>query len=197
MIEASHLNFSYGRRKILQDISFRAEDGECLVITGENGSGKSTLLSVLTGALKADSGTVEANGSIGLVPQGNSIFEDMTVEENIRFFAGLSGKKNVTKLPFDLEKYAKTKASRLSGGYKKRLNVACTLVTAPKIWLFDEPCANLDSRWKNEMIRLVHACRNRGCTVLYVGHDPTEYQSFCDRILRIDQGRSELITIDA
>ena len=193
MLEAANICFSYGKRKILDHISFQAADGTCLVITGENGSGKSTLLSVLSGALKQDSGTVCANGRIGLVPQGNSIFEDMTVADNIRFFAGLAGKNTVEKLPFDLEKYAKVKAAKLSGGYKKRLNVACTLVTAPQIWLFDEPCAGLDARWKQEMIKMVCQCKARGCTVLYVGHDPSEYESFSDQIIRIENGRLETV----
>lgn len=185
MISVENLSFSYGKRTILEDISFRVEDGECLVITGENGSGKSTLLSVIAGVLKPQTGSIDANGRIGYVPQGSSIFEDMTVKENLSFFAGLAGRK-VNRIPFDLEKYENVRAARLSGGYKKRLNVACTLVTGPSIWLFDEPCANLDTRWKAEMIRLVRSCKQRGCTVLYVGHDSEEYESFCDRIYHIE-----------
>ena len=185
MISAENISFSYGKNKILEDISFRVEDGECLVITGENGSGKSTLLSILAGVKKPSTGTVEANGKIGLVPQGSSIFDDMTVKENLSFFAGLAGRK-LTKIPFDLARYKNVKASRLSGGYKKRLNVACTLVTGPSIWLFDEPCANLDVRWKAEMIKLVRSCKQKGCTVLYVGHDPEEYESFYDKIIHIN-----------
>ena len=184
MINVENLSYSYGRTAILENISFRVEDGECLVITGENGSGKSTLLSLLSGAKKPKTGKIEMNGRPGLVPQGSSVFEDMTVKENLEFFAGLAGKK-LAKIPFDLAKYKNVRASKLSGGYKKRLNVACTLVTGPDIWMFDEPCANLDSRWKAEMIRLVRSCKQRGCTVLYVGHDPGEFESFYDKILDI------------
>ncbi len=190
MLEARNLSFKYGKRQILKEVSFRVDDGECLVITGENGSGKSTLLSLLSGALKPDSGSIEYDGRIGLVPQGNSVFDDMTVQENIRFFAGLAGKKQMPHLPFDLEEVAKVKAGRLSGGYKKRLNVACTLVAGPDIWLFDEPCANLDARWRDAMIRMVQACKERGCPVLYVGHDPLEYRTFCDRILHLEDGKA-------
>lgn len=185
MINVENLSFSFGKTTILDNISFRVEDGECLVITGENGSGKSTLLSILAGVRKPQKGKIETSGKVGLVPQGSSIFEDMTVRENLAFFAGLAGKK-LTRIPFDLEEYKNVRASKLSGGYKKRLNVACTLVTGPSIWLFDEPCANLDSRWKAEMIKLVRSCKNRGCTVLYVGHDPGEYESFYDRIIKIE-----------
>lgn len=192
MLQADNISFSYGKRAILKDVSFLAEDGECLVVTGENGSGKSTLLSILSGALKPDRGSVKANGRIGLVPQGNSIFDDMTVRENLRFFAGLSGRKMLPKIPFDLEQYASVKAGKLSGGYKKRLNVACTLVTGPQIWLFDEPCANLDEKWREEMIHLVHLCKQKGCTVLFVSHDQKEYETFCDRIIHIEDGIAEI-----
>ena len=182
MLSAEHICFSYGKKKILDDISFIVNSGECLVIRGENGSGKSTLLLVLSGNLKLDSGEVKADGRIGLVPQGNSIFEDMTVGENLRFFAHLAGKK-VTRMPFDLEQYEKTKAAKLSGGFKKRLNVACTLVSAPDIWLFDEPCANLDEKWRSELAAMIRSLKKRGCTIVYVSHDTAEYESFADKVL--------------
>lgn len=184
MLSAEHISFSYGKKKIFDDISLFVNDGECLVIRGENGSGKSTLLMVLSGKLKPESGSVRSAGRIGLVPQGNSIFEDMTVGENIRFFSRLAGRK-VTRMPFDLEQYEKTKASKLSGGFKKRLNVACTLVGAPDIWLFDEPCANLDEKWRSELAAMVRSLKGRGCTIVYVSHDAAEYESFADHILQM------------
>ena len=185
MLIAEHLSFAYGKKNIFSDVSFCVRNGECLVIRGENGSGKSTLLAVLAGSLRPGEGTVKADGRIGLVPQGNSIFEDMTVSENIRFFARLAGRK-AQRMPFDLEQYRNTKASKLSGGFKKRLNVACTLVAAPDIWLFDEPCANLDEKWRSEMASMVISLKNRGCTVVYVSHDQTEYESFADQVYYID-----------
>lgn len=185
-LRAEHISFSYGKRGILKDVSFSVRRGEVLVITGENGSGKSTLLSILAGAVRPDSGCVTAAGRIGLVPQGNSVFEDMTVRENICFFAGLAKRKVPSHFPLGLDPYARVKASKLSGGYLKRLNVACTLVMAPQIWLFDEPCANLDARWREEMIRMVKSCKMRGCAICYVGHDPAEYESFCDQVLYLE-----------
>jgi ABC-2 type transport system ATP-binding protein len=90
-------------------------------------------------------------------------------------------------MPFDLEQYKNTRASKLSGGFKKRLNVACTLVAAPEIWLFDEPCANLDEKWRSEMAEMVVSLKKRGCTVIYVSHDPAEYESFADQVLFMNQ----------
>ncbi len=193
MLKADNLTFSYDKHDILTDVSFCVEQGECLVVTGANGSGKSTLLSILSGVVKPKSGNVITKGKLALVPQGNSVFEDMTVMENIKFFANLAGNKNIKKLPFDLDKYAKTKASKLSGGYKKRLNVACSLVSGPDIWLFDEPCANLDEKWRGEIIKMVKACKNRGCAIIYVGHDPAEYEEFYDKILHIENGKGTVI----
>ena len=74
MLEVSQLSFSYNRRQLLSDLSFRVEPGSCMVVVGPNGSGKSTLLSLLSGALKPRSGTIHLDGRVGLVPQGNGIF---------------------------------------------------------------------------------------------------------------------------
>ncbi len=193
MLTASHLAFRYRRQSILRDVSFAVAPGQVLVIAGPNGSGKSTLLSILSGALKPESGTIRTDGErIGLVPQGNAVFDDMTVRENLAFFSRLSGTALTRPLSMGLEPYADKLAGQLSGGYKKRLAIACTQMSSPEIWLFDEPCTSLDIVWRDEMIQTIHALKAHGCAIIYVGHDPAEFLSFYDAILFLEDGTGTL-----
>ncbi len=194
MLTVSHLSFAYRRREIIKDISFTLSPGEALVIAGPNGCGKSTLLSVLSGALPGANGTVHTDGEkLGMVPQGNAVFEDLTVLENLQFFCRLAHKKLVSPLPMGLEPFAHKKAGQLSGGYQKRLAIACTQVADPDIWLFDEPCASLDIVWRDEMIQTISALKQGGRGIVYVGHDPAEFMSFYDHILILKDGFGRLI----
>ena len=183
MISIHDLRFSYGRNRIIDGLSFDAARGECVVLAGPNGSGKSTVLSLAAGILRPDGGEIAVRGRVGYVPQGASLFYDATVEENLRFFAGLSHAPIPTELPFSVEKIKKKKVSALSGGMAKQVSIACAMIGDPDIILLDEPCAALDVDFRIEMIRLVLAWRGQGKTVLYVGHDPAEFYDFCDRLV--------------
>ena len=193
MLSVSHLSFSYQKKIIFSDLSFQLEPGTCTVVVGPNGSGKSTLLSLLSGVLRPRQGSICADGNIGLVPQGNGIFEDMTVAENLRFFCNLAHCPVPSPLPFGLDPYAGTRASRLSGGYQKRLGIACTYVAAPDYWLFDEPCAGLDILWRQELSQLIVNLKSQGHGILYVGHDPGEFVAFYDHLLILNHSHSMLI----
>lgn len=192
MLEVSELSFSYNRRQLLSNLSFRVEPGSGMVVVGPNGSGKSTLLSLLSGALKPQHGTIRLQGRVGLVPQRNGIFEDLTVSENLRFFCNLARCPMPDPLPYGLGPYAGKKASALSGGFQKRLSIACTQVSHPDLWLFDEPCAGLDILWREELIHVIEHLKRQGCGILYAGHDPSEFVSFYDSILVLDGGSGKL-----
>ncbi|MCR5005254.1 MAG: ABC transporter ATP-binding protein [Clostridiales bacterium] len=194
MLTVSNVSFAYRRRNIIQDVSFTLNSGEALVIAGPNGCGKSTLLSVLSGALPGYSGSIRLDGErLGMVPQGNAVFEDLTVLENLQFFSRLAHKPLKRPLPMGLERFADRKAGQLSGGYQKRLAIACTQVSDPDIWLFDEPCASLDIVWRDEMVGTILALKNAGHGIVYVGHDPAEFISFYDAILFLQNGHGRLI----
>lgn len=195
MLHVSHLSFSYRHKTVLTDISFTAGPGQCLVIAGPNGSGKSTLLSLIAGVRRPSSGSVKTDGErIGLVPQDNGIFPDMTVLENLTFFSRLAHKPLERPLSYGLEKYAFTKAQNLSGGYQKRLSIAATACARPDIWLFDEPCTSLDILWRDEIARTIVQLIASGHLVVYAGHEPEEFLSFFDAILFLDHGNSHLLT---
>lgn len=183
MIKAENLSFSYKKNKVLDGLSFSAGNGECLVFTGANGSGKSTALAIAAGILTPDEGTVEADGKIGYLPQSNALFSDMTVLANLRFFARLAGKKLDAELPLGLDELKNTRVSKLSGGQKKRLSIACTLISEPDILLLDEPCSGLDKDWQEKFLSIVAEKKAQGCCIIYVGHNPEEYSSFADKSL--------------
>lgn len=183
MTEVHELCFSYGKRRILSGLSFTAGPGECVVLAGPNGSGKSTALSLIAGVLRPDSGTVRTEGRVGFVPQGAALFEDMTAGENLRFFAGLAGCSVPAALPFGVEKNLGLKVSKMSGGMKKQLSIACALLGGPQLILLDEPCAALDIRYRQELAALVLELKARGRTVIYAGHEPMEFAPFYDKLL--------------
>ncbi|MBP3729265.1 MAG: ABC transporter ATP-binding protein [Lachnospiraceae bacterium] len=183
MIRAERLSFSYGKGALIREVDFTVNAGECLVITGPNGSGKSTLLSLLAGALKPRSGAVRREGKLGLVPQGTALFEDMSVEDNLLYFAALSHVRVPDPLPFGLEQYREKRLSALSGGSKKRVSIACALLGDPANLLLDEPCAGLDIAYRHELSGLIGDLKQEGRTVIYVAHDPAEYAPFFDQLL--------------
>lgn len=195
MTEICDVSFSYGKRKILTDFSLTVSPGECVVLAGSNGRGKSTALSLIAGVLRPDSGEVHISGKIAYVPQGSALFEDMTVAENLSFFASLAKVPVPDVLPFHLNAYLKTKVAKLSGGLKKQLSIACALFGDPTLILLDEPCAGLDVVYRSELIDMITSLKQNGREIVYVGHDPMEFYSFCDRVLFLGE-RSELYTKD-
>ncbi len=183
MIRAEHLSFSYGKGTLIRDVRFEVRPGECLVLTGPNGSGKSTLLALIAGALKPQEGVIRAEGALGMVPQGTALFEDMTVEDNLLFFAGLNKTSVPDVLPFGLEQYRKKRVASLSGGSQKRVSIACALLGDPANLLLDEPCAGLDIAYRAELAELMMHLKEEGRCLIYVAHEPTEYAAFFDKLL--------------
>ena len=183
MIQVQNVCFSYGKRRILSNLSFEAKPGECVVFAGNNGAGKSTALSLIAQVLRPSSGTVSVRGSVGLIPQGTALFEDMSVQDNLSFFAKLSGCAVPEKLPFGVERYGKTKVSQLSGGMKKQVDIACALLGDPQVVLLDEPCAGLDVVYREELLELIGTLKCEGRTVIYVSHEPTEFAPIYDKLV--------------
>lgn len=183
MLEIKNISFRYRRKMVLRDVSFSVGKGECFVLAGANGAGKSTLLSIVAGILKPGSGEVLCRGKIGYLPQGISLFEDMTVNDNLQFFAGLAKCSIPEFLPFSLEERRHEKVGKLSGGQKKQLSIACALLGNPEILLLDEPIASLDIVFRDEFLEMLRELKAQGMTIVYVGHDPAEFESICDSIL--------------
>lgn len=183
MTELRQLRFSYGKQAVLDGLTCSVQPGECLVLAGPNGSGKSTTLSLIAGVLRPKSGQVIPGGKVGFVPQGTALFEDMRVEDNLRFFAGLAKFPVPEQLPFGLEHRLKERVGKLSGGLKKQVSIACALLGDPQVILLDEPCASLDIEYRGELTGLILRLKQAGRTVIYTGHEPMEFFPFCDQLL--------------
>jgi len=186
MLKAENLSFSYGRKKVFEHLDFSADKGQCLVLFGANGAGKSTLLSVLAGLKKPKGGKLTLpEGRVGYVPQHGGIFEDMSIGDNLRFFAGLQDATDALKgpLPFGFDPSDKRKVSTLSGGNKKKLSILCSLIARPSLLLLDEPCAGLDLRYRAELTEILREEKIRGTIIVYAGHEPGEFETFFDGLL--------------
>lgn len=187
----------YGKKNILENISFQVEKGKCIGFIGANGCGKSTLFRILAGVEKADSGKVVVDGKgygkIGYVPQENAFMEDLTVADNIDLFAALGNKKvddDYRKELYDrfsIRQFEKERINRLSGGMKKRVSIVCALLHQPEVLILDEPSAALDLIFKEELKSCIREFTKEGGSVLLSSHDQGEIMC-CDRLFALKNG---------
>ncbi len=192
MLTFDRVSFSYGKKQVIDNLSFSVAPGECVVLWGGNGVGKSTVLALGAGVLSTGSGSITRGGKVGYVPQGSALPEDMTVSECLRFFARLNRCEIPRTLPFSLETMGKKRIAALSGGMKKQVSIAVSLLGDPSVLLLDEPSAALDLGFRDEMIRGVMAWKAAGKAVLYVSHDPGEFHGFFDTLVILGKTPSVL-----
>lgn len=200
MLQVSSLEKSFHKHNILTDVNLQVNPGEVVGLVGENGAGKSTLLEILATVLPQSNGSVLLENKsyakdiksirklIGYVPQEISLWEEFTVAENFLFFEKLSWKKRSLEdckqlcLDMQLNKWDEPVES-LSGGMKRKLNLAISLIHDPILILLDEPTVGIDMKSKEEIGHyLVNLAKKEGKMIIYTSHDMTEITSFCDRI---------------
>ena len=203
MTELSHIRKSYRQKKVLTDLSLTLKEGECVGLLGANGCGKSTLLSILAGVQKPDDGQFLKDGvdlfgdhrllaeTVAYVPQGTPLIEELSARDNLRLFYGkaamereLDGGK-LEKL--GIGEFLKVRVSRMSGGMKKRLSIACALAGKPSLLLLDEPSAALDIPGKETIASLLSDFKKSGGTVLLTTHEISEI-ALCDRWFLLSGG---------
>ena len=175
LVSATNISKSFGELKAVDDVSLQIKAGEIYGLVGADGAGKTTIMRLLVGALKADSGQVnicgydidsqteQARSQFGYLSQRFSMYEDLTVLENIRFFAEVRGLKSNEWLPrcmeilefVGLEKFTDRRAGQLSGGMKQKLGLASALVTRPRVLLLDEPTTGVDPVTRQDFWQLV------------------------------------------
>ena len=205
MIKISNISKNYGDKKALDDLSLEIKEGIIFGLLGVNGAGKSTILSILNGLIHFDEGSVEICGYnmkdnkkeikniSSIIPQHLAFYNNLTVEENLHFFAKI---QHATKEDFSkaveinsLQAMLKQKAYTLSGGQKRRLNIAIGLLNNPKIIYFDEPTVGLDPKSRNEILESIHNYKNLGITVVYTSHYMSEIEQICDDVAIINHGK--------
>lgn len=204
-ISITNLNKNYGKTKALDGLNIEVNKGEIYCLLGPNGAGKTTLIKSIAGITKPDSGVIDIFGYnipsqrkklraiLGYMPQVPSLYEDLSVRDNIRFFSGtfaisnLDKKINEALSLIGLNEKIDAKVSTLSGGYKQRCSLAAALIHEPELLLLDEPTAGVDPVLKENFWKYFRGLADRGTTIIISTHLMDE-PLFCDRIGIIRQG---------
>lgn len=208
LIQVKNLGKSYNGKKVLKNVSFDVFEGEILCLLGPNGAGKSTTINAMSTTLNYEAGEVLYDGqlvnqrsnffkrNLGLVPQDLAIYEDITAEKNVSFFAsiyGLRGKELKEKVDQALEFVGltdrkKDKPKNFSGGMKRRLNIACALAHNPKVMILDEPTVGIDPQSRNHILQSIKKLSTMGVTIIYTTHYMEEVEEISTRIIIMDHG---------
>ena len=209
IIEVKSLTKKYKELKAIDDLSFEVRKGEILGLLGPNGSGKSTTINCLLSLLNFSSGSIKIFGKemkpdsydlkskIGVVFQEVSVFDELTVYENIDYFCGLYISDNKTRKKYiedaiklvGLDDFKKFYPKKLSGGLLRRLNIACGIAHKPKLIFLDEPTVAVDPQSRNNILNGIKKLRDDGATIVYTTHYMEEVEILCDRVIILDKGK--------
>lgn len=201
MLKIKSLSKSYGKKQVFTNINCHIRPGEIVGLVGENGAGKSTLLHIIATLQRQSSGQLFLNDmnyqtnfkkirrQIGFVPQEISLWEHLTVEENMVFFGKLSWKRKTKEqlrelcLEMNLAEWQQP-VSTLSGGTKRKLNLAISLIHDPTLLLLDEPTVGIDLKSKLEIAHYLKILsHDRQVAIIYISHDMDEIINLCDYTL--------------
>jgi ABC-2 type transport system ATP-binding protein len=209
IIEIEGLTKHYGEVRAVDGVSLSVEEGETFGLLGPNGAGKTTLIEVLCGLRRFDQGKVTVNGfdlakdsrkvraMIGFCPQETLLYDLLNVRENLAFSASLyslSSKKFKERLEFSskvlgVSEFLNRRVQQLSGGMKRRANLASSLIHDPPIVILDEPTVGFDPTIKREFWDLIKSLKNYGKTILLSTHDMYEADEICDRVAIMEKGK--------
>ncbi|MFQ3591971.1 MAG: ABC transporter ATP-binding protein [Gemmataceae bacterium] len=209
LLDVRAVSHAYGTRPALREVSFVVAPGDRFGLLGPNGAGKTTLLSIISCLLTPSHGEIHLHGRlvrpgdqairrlVGIVPQELAIYDNLTARENLQFFGELFGLRGLTLRQrveqllsaVGLESRADQRASTFSGGMKRRLNLAVSLVHGPKLLLLDEPTVGVDPQSRALIFEEVRRLNAQGLTIVYTSHYMEEVETLCNRVGIIDQGR--------
>jgi len=205
-ITVANISKSYKNVKALQNISFDVKEGELFGLIGPDGAGKTTLFRVLTTLLIADQGNAtvanydvisdykKIRNNVGYMPGKFSLYQDLTVEENLDFFAtifGTSIEENydlIKDIYVQIEPFKNRRAGKLSGGMKQKLALCCALIHKPKVLFLDEPTTGVDPVSRKEFWDMLKRLQQKGITIL-VSTPYMDEAALCDRIALIQDGK--------
>ena len=215
-LEAAHLRKSYGSRKVVKDVSLAVNKGEVVGLLGPNGAGKTTSFYMIVGLVRADGGSITLDGKsienqpihrrsrlgLGYLPQEASIFRKLNVEDNVRAVLELQQDEHGKPLPkveveqrldallneLRVEHLRLSPAPALSGGERRRVEIARALATNPRFILLDEPFAGIDPIAVIEIQRIIGFLKARGIGVLITDHNVRETLGICDHAYIINEG---------
>ncbi len=188
MFQIEHISKSYGKKQVLNDISFVVPDGSAIGILGANGSGKSTLLSCIAKKYSAGSKV-----RFGYVPQENPLFDELKPIDNLRMWTNKKKPEILSLLTtpplckLGIQNFLDTPVKNMSGGMKKRLSLACALLEHPQILLMDEPFAALDLPAKQDALQFMQYYLGLGNSILIASHEEAVFQ-FCSHVYLLQNG---------
>ncbi len=204
-IEVRHISKKYGEVTALSDVSFAVERGEVFGLIGPDGSGKTTMFRILCSLLLPDAGEATVDGfstksqmrdvrcRVGYMPGRFSLYEDLTVRENLEFFASLfgttvdAGYDNIRAIYSQIERFEGRRAGALSGGMKQKLALSCALVHSPSVLFLDEPTTGVDPVSRKELWDMLGTLREQGITIVAATPYLDEVRR-CDRVAFLDKG---------
>ncbi|SEA41948.1 ABC-type multidrug transport system, ATPase component [Flavobacterium gillisiae] len=205
-ISVQNISKSYKNIKAIDAVSFEVNPGELFGLIGPDGAGKTTIFRILTTLLITDEGTASVvdydvvkdykaiRNSVGYMPGKFSLYQDLTVEENLSFFATIFGttiEENyelIKDIYIQIEPFKKRRAGALSGGMKQKLALCCALIHAPKVLFLDEPTTGVDPVSRKEFWQMLKRLQRKGITIL-VSTPYMDEASLCDRIALIQKGK--------
>lgn len=196
---------NYKTKKALDNVSLTIKEGELFGLLGVNGAGKTTLIKILCGLTNKTSGTIMINNFsldkeidkikeiIDISPQETSVANNLTVKENLEFFANIYNNNNTNTINeiidiFNLNEVINQKAKTLSGGYKRRLSIAIALISKPKILFLDEPTLGLDVFARRELWNIIRKLQ-KDITIILTSHYLEEIENLCDRVAILSNGK--------
>lgn len=204
-VRVEGLQSAYGRKKILQGITFEAHAGECIGIVGRNGCGKSTLLNILAGIYKPAAGSLFFDEKPGTpenirkftayVPQNSNLYEELSVWDNLLFwYPDKRSLQNALKegilQSLGIEEFLHKRVSHLSGGMKKKVSIACAMAQNAPVLLLDEPGTALDMASKQELRAYLRKYKSQGGCIILATHEEADLE-LCDKIYSIRNGKME------
>ena len=205
-ITVNHISKSYKNVKALEDISFQVKEGELFGLIGPDGAGKTTLFRILTTLLIANEGSAtvadfdvvsdykKIRNNVGYMPGKFSLYQDLTIEENLNFFATIFGttiEENydlIKDIYVQIEPFKDRRAGKLSGGMKQKLALCCALIHKPKVLFLDEPTTGVDPVSRKEFWDMLKRLQQKGITIL-VSTPYMDEAALCDRIALIQGGK--------
>lgn len=210
-VKIEQLGFHYPHQEnmLFSDLNLEIATGERFGLFGPNGAGKTTLMNLMTGVLSYPQGSIllfgdtirgnnkRVNNYFGYVPQDLSFYQELTPIENLEFFGAWSGmdkqqiKKRTTELLeiLGLTAVRNKPTDKLSGGMKRRINLAIGVIHKPRILFLDEPTVGVDVRTRFDIINYLKELNNNGTTLIYTSHQLNEAEGLCKKIALLDEGK--------
>lgn len=205
-LEAKNIKKFFDKHAVIENFSLSISAGQVMGIVGDNGSGKSTIMRIIALVERQDEGTITINlknatnhikhfrNQIGYIPQAIGLIEEMSAKDNLKLFSLSQDEQTKIKIEefaevFGMRKFLNKKVKKLSGGMKRRVNIAAGLMNSPKLIIADEPFAGLDAKQRGSVIAYFKKLNNEGVAILITSHYIENIKPWADDIIYMDSGR--------